>query len=109
MKRNLIRLTEGDLHNIVKESVNNILNEFFFFKTDPSEADNEEEYNDITKWRRESQKKEGEKAQDEHPFAKDTRKASDYWTKKGKGKGQYTSPKQMRKKTKKGFNDEEED
>ena len=106
MEKKLIRLTEGDLHRIVKESVNNILNEWCFFKTDPSEADNEEEYNNITKWRREAQKKEGEKAQKEHPFAKDTRKASGYWTKKEKG--QYTSPKQMRKNTKKGFNDEEE-
>jgi hypothetical protein len=107
MEKKLIRLTEGDLQKIVKESVNNSLNEFFFFKTDPSEADNEEEYKELTNWRKGLQKKEGEKAQDEHPFAKDTRKASDYWTKKEKG--QYTSPKQMRKKTKKGFNDEEED
>jgi len=108
MAKKLIRLTEGDLHRIVKESVNNIINEWFFFKTDPSEADNEEEYDRITKQRRELQKKEGEKAQDEHQFAKDTRKASSYWTKKGKG-GQYTSPKQMRKKTKEGFDNEEED
>ena len=108
MAKKLIRLTEGDLHRIVKESVNNIINEWFFFKTDPSEADNEKEYKEITDWKKKSQKKAAEKAQKEHPFAKDTRKAAEYWTRKGKG-GQYTSPKQMRKKTKEGFDNEEED
>ena len=108
MEKKLIRLTEGDLHRVVKESVNSILNEWFFFKTDPSEADNEEEYNELTNWRKGLQKKAAEKAKDEHPFQRDSRKAAEYWTRKKKG--QYTSPKQMRKKTKKGdFNDEEED
>ena len=39
-KKQLIRLTEGDLHRIIKESVKNILNEYFdyrdFEKSEPS-------------------------------------------------------------------------
>ena len=40
MPKKLVRLTEGDLHRIIKESVNNILNEYFdyreFEKSEPS-------------------------------------------------------------------------
>ena len=48
MKRNRIRLTESDLHKIVKESVNRVLNEKVYDKVPWSEEDTEEGRN--TDW-----------------------------------------------------------
>jgi hypothetical protein len=99
MAKQLIRLTESDLHRIVKESVNTLLKEFFFLKTDPSQADNEEEHESITKMRQRWQKEDAKEAEKKSP-AHDNREAAKTWvTKKS---GQYMSPKKMRKKTKDG-------
>ena len=64
-----IKLTEQDFHNIVRESVNNILNEWFslYSATDPSRAKDEEEYDRLVGYRKDMQRNAGNYAQDEHP------------------------------------------
>jgi hypothetical protein len=103
MNKKLIRLTESDLHRIVKESVNNILNEWFFLDTDPSKAKDEKDYDRITKNAKAFQKGAAENDQD-NSNARDTRKAASAWVGKDgtKKKGQFPSPKEMKNRHKRG-------
>lgn len=108
MAKNIIRLTEGDLHRIVKESVNRILreeelNEMFWFDTDPSKAKDEKDHKRITKNAQAFQKGAAENDQD-NSNARDTRKAARAWVGKDgmSKKGQFPSPKEMKKRHKRG-------
>ena len=108
MTKKLIRLTEDDLHRIVKESVNRILreqklNEWFWFDTDPSKAKDEKDYDRITKNAKAFQKGAAENDQD-NSNARDTRKAASAWVGKDgtKKKGQFPSSKEMKERHKRG-------
>jgi hypothetical protein len=108
MAKKLIRLTEGDLHRIVKESVNRILreerlNEWFWFDTDPSKAKDEKDYDRITKNAQAFQKGAAENDQD-NSNARDPSKAPSAWVGKDgtKKKGQFPSPKEMKNRHKRG-------
>ena len=80
MEKKIIRLTENDLHNIVKESVKKIIKEYFFMtpgEDEESEAylnndvladtNSDEEYYDELKWMKDNQRLKGEDAMDYHP------------------------------------------
>ena len=67
MNKKMIRLTESDLHNIIKESVNKVLKEYFFPSTNPNDTDSIEDYDEMTRWRRGGQKSIGDEAQNYHP------------------------------------------
>lgn len=108
MAKKIIRLTESDLHRIVKESVNRILreerlNEWFWFDTDPSKAKDEKDYDRITKNAQAFQKGAAENDQN-NSNARDTRKAAKAWVGKDgtKKKGQFPSPKEMKNRRKRG-------
>ena len=108
MEKKLIRLTESDLHRIVKESVNRILreerlNEWLWFDTDPSKAKDEKDYDRITKNAQAFQK--GAAENDQYNLnAHDTKKAAKAWVGKDgmSKKGQFPSPKEMKKRHKRG-------
>lgn len=80
MKKKIIRLTESDLHNIVKESTRKILKEFFFSTpSDDIESDdeifddwlknsnNEDEYYNDLEFIKDMKRTKGENAMDYHP------------------------------------------
>jgi hypothetical protein len=73
MEKKIIRLTESDLHNIVKNATKKIIKEFFNFDNAPSDdewlsnADDEDDYNNRESTLLDKQYYKGEDAMDYHP------------------------------------------
>ena len=88
MPKKLIRLTESDLHRIVKESVQRILrenrvNEILNFYPSKDHTDNIEDYDKIDKYERDRLHDEGEFAQDQLHPQRDSRFAAGEHAKHG--------------------------